>query len=101
MKYEVSLLPSAKRDLEKLPQQLQKRIIATLLSLKDEPRPHGIKTLEGVKGAYRIRVGDYRIIFTIRDNILLVLVMTIGDRKEVYARKEISRIRKMLGDIEH
>ena len=52
--------------------------------LADNPRPRGVEKLEGRENRYRIRVGDYRVIYEIHDEVLLVLVVRIGHRREVY-----------------
>lgn len=81
---QVLITPSAKRQLESLPEQARNRIDKRILSLGDNPRPHGSGALEGVTGLYRIRVGDYRIIYKIQDTNMVVLVVRIGHRREVY-----------------
>jgi len=60
------------------------RIISALHALADDPRPHGVKKLKGYRDYWRIRVGDYRIIYAIQDNRLLVIVIRIGHRRDVY-----------------
>jgi mRNA interferase RelE/StbE len=58
-----------------------------LLALADDPRPHGSEKLKGSRDQYRLRVGTYRVIYEIRDDRLIVLVLRIGHRKDVYRRK--------------
>ena len=82
--YTVELAPAALRQLKKLEKQLQKRIAAKIDSLQGNPRPHGAEKLEGADFLYRVRVGDYRIVYQISDKALVVLVVRIGDRKDVY-----------------
>lgn len=84
MVYSVLLAPSAERQLRALTEPVQKRIVKRLKSLRENPRPQGLKKLAGEDELYRIREGDYRIIYTIQDKELIVLVVKIGDRKEVY-----------------
>lgn len=84
MAYSILLAPPAERQLKALPEPVQKRIVKRLKSLRDTPRPQGVKKLAGEDDLYRIREGDYRIIYTIQDKELIVLVVKIGDRKEVY-----------------
>ncbi|MEK7762264.1 MAG: type II toxin-antitoxin system RelE/ParE family toxin [Nitrospirota bacterium] len=84
MTYSILLAPPAERQLKALTEPVQKRIVKRLRTLKDNPRPQGIKKLAGQDDLYRIREGDYRIVYTIQDKKLIVLVVKIGDRKEVY-----------------
>lgn len=84
MPYSVMLAPSAERQLKSFSVPIQKRLAKRMKSLQDTPRPQGVKRLAGVEDLYRIREGNYRIIYTIRDKELIVLVVKIGHRKEVY-----------------
>ena len=84
MAYSILLAPPAERELKSLAEPVQKRIIKRLRTLRANPRPQGVKKLAGEDDLYRIREGDYRIIYTIRDKELIVLIVKIGDRKEVY-----------------
>ncbi len=84
MVYSILLAPSAERQLKALADSTQKRIIKRLRALEQNPRPHGVKKLFEEDNLYRIREGTYRIIYTIQDRKLTVLVVKIGDRKEVY-----------------
>jgi len=81
---QVLITPSAKRQLESLPDKARNRIDKRILSLGENPRPHGSVALEGVSGLCRIRVGDYRVIHKIQDKDLVVLVVRIGHSREVY-----------------
>ena len=82
--YKIELAPNAQRQLKKLPKQLQLTIIQKLENLKTTPLPVGIKKLSGIDNLYRLRIGNYRVIYQVEHNILLILVLKIGDRKEVY-----------------
>ena len=84
MTYRVELTPRARRDLKSLPQQVQSRLQSHMDALAENPRPHGIKKLAGEDDTYRIRVGAYRILYQIQDEILLVLVVKIAPRREAY-----------------
>lgn len=84
MAYRVELNKAAQRDLRRLSPQLQDRITPRIYALADDPRPPGAKKLAGQKERWRVRVGDYRVIYEIHGAILLVLVVTIGHRREVY-----------------
>ena len=87
MDYRVQLLPSAARQLKKLPRNVKRRIRDAIDSLISNPRPSGAKKLVGTDDQWRVRVGTYRIIYEIHDDRLLVLVIRIGHRKEVYRGK--------------
>jgi mRNA interferase RelE/StbE len=84
MAYSILIAPLAERQLKALAEPIQKRIVKRLRTLKENPRPQGVKKLADKDDLYRIREGDYRIIYTIRDKELIVLVVKIGDRKEIY-----------------
>ena len=84
MTYGIEILPSARRELLAVPKREQKRIDERILALADDPRPSGAKSLVGQNNLYRIRVGDYRVIYRIQDHDLLILVVRIGHRKDVY-----------------
>ncbi|WP_410520702.1 type II toxin-antitoxin system RelE family toxin [Candidatus Tisiphia endosymbiont of Dioctria rufipes] len=84
VKYNIELAPLAQRQLKKLPRQLQKDIIKNLENLNPKIPNLGIKKLSGMDDLYRLRVGDYRVIYKIQHNILLILVLKIGHRKDIY-----------------
>lgn len=84
MPYRVEISTPAARQFEKLGKSVQIRLKLRIDALAREPRPQGIKKLAGEDDLYRRRVGDYRIIYQIQDKVLLVLVVRIGNRKEVY-----------------
>jgi mRNA interferase RelE/StbE len=84
MAYIVELTRAARRDLAILESDLAQRILAALEVLRGTPRPHGCTKLEGEKGAYRMRVGTYRIKYQIDDSSRRVLVVKIQHRREVY-----------------
>jgi mRNA interferase RelE/StbE len=85
MNYRLEYESGVLRSIERLPRKLQRRIIDKIGSLATDPRPHGCIKLTD-QDAYRIRVGDYRIIYTILDDRLVVLVIDIGNRRDVYRR---------------
>jgi mRNA interferase RelE/StbE len=82
--YSIQILPSAERDLAALDKPLRQRIAARIDALADNPRPSGVKKLQGSADTWRFRVGDYRVLYQIRDQQLLVLVIKIGHRREIY-----------------
>lgn len=81
--YRVALLPGARRQLEKIERKHQRQVLRRLRSLEVDPRPRGATKLRGFD-AYRLRSGDHRIIYRIEDDRVLVLVLRIGYRKEIY-----------------
>ena len=83
MTYAIEILRVAQRQLAKIDRQHRPRIIDAIRALADRPRPPGCKKLSG-RPAWRIRVGSSRVIYEIYDDRLVVLVVTIADRKEVY-----------------
>jgi mRNA interferase RelE/StbE len=86
MAYQVILQPSAERQLSKLPRDAQRRVVAKLAALAENPRAHGVEKLAGEDDFYRVRVGNYRIVFSIDDARVIVYVLRIADRKDVYRR---------------
>lgn len=76
--------PSAERALRALPTAVQRRIAAATDALRDDPRPHSCVKLAGPEELWRIRVGRYRVVYTIRDEELTVLVLRVAHRKDVY-----------------
>lgn len=87
MAYEIVVQPSAARELRKLPREIRKRIGRKIDELADEPRPPDAKVLQGSEGFLRVRVGDYRIVYTIREKALIVLIVRIGHRREIYRKR--------------
>ena len=83
MAYTVILKRSAEKELARLPETLHHRIAAKLLELENNPRPLGVQKLHGHDG-YRIRVGDYRVLYLIDDQIKTIQITAIGHRREVY-----------------
>ncbi len=86
-RYTVVLKPAAERALKKIAQPTLRRIAKAIDNLGTDPRPSGVTALQGEPGLLRIRVGDYRIIYIVRDDVLTVLVVTVGHRREVYQRR--------------
>ena len=88
MGYAVELKPAAVRTLAKLPKDAQRAVRSRIDALSDNPLPPKVKKLEGEENLYRIRVGDYRIVYQIQKEILLILVVKIGHRKGVYRQMQ-------------
>lgn len=84
MLYRVRIAPRARREISRLPQQIQARIIVRLEALADDPRPPGAIQMAGPEGLYRLRIGNYRAIYSIEDDDLVVLVVKVGHRRDVY-----------------
>ncbi|MEN6450644.1 MAG: type II toxin-antitoxin system RelE/ParE family toxin [Thermoguttaceae bacterium] len=83
-KYSVHFKPSADRQLKRLPLVVQRRIVAEVDALATNPRPPGVTKLVGATNLWRLRVGNYRIVYEIHDAQLMVLVLRVADRKDVY-----------------
>ncbi len=86
MTYRIELKSSALKSLRKFPKDVRKRIGDKIDSLSENPRTPGFEKLSGKHDLYRVRAGNYRIIYTIQDDMLLVLVVEIGHRREIYQR---------------
>ena len=88
--YRLEFSPAADRDLERLKQRIQRRnferLRTAVRSLADDPRPHGVRKIEGAERAYRIRVGDYRVVYEIYDKERLVLILQVVRRTETTYR---------------
>lgn len=82
--YRVELSRSAAKELRRLDRSVQTRVVAALALLRDNPRPPTVKALTGHPGLLRVRVGDYRIVYRVQEDRLLVLVLTVGHRSSVY-----------------
>jgi mRNA interferase RelE/StbE len=84
MAYAIQFKPAALRQLEKLPRDRQKRIASKIQALRDEPFPPGCKKLLAENATWRVRVGDHRVIYQVHRGALLILVIAIGHRRDVY-----------------
>jgi len=82
--YSISLAPAAVRQFRKLPSLIQRRLKPHIDSLSADPRPPGTKKMEGEAHLYRVRVGDYRIVYYIWDDEREVLLVKIAHRREIY-----------------
>lgn len=83
-RYRIVFKPSAERAFLALPRDAQKRLDKRILALQDNPRPPGVKALARESGVYRLRVGDYRVLYEVLDDQVLVFVVAVGHRREVY-----------------
>ena len=87
MTYAVEVTPAAVRQLRKLDPPARRRVQAAIELLADDPRPPRARKLVGGAGEWRVRTGDFRIVYEIRDGQLLVLVVAVGHRRDVYDRR--------------
>ena len=83
MPYQIIIERTARKEIQKINHADQALIIEAILNLSNEPRPHGCKKLKG-REAWRIRVGDYRVIYEIQDNLLVITVIHAGHRRDIY-----------------
>ncbi len=84
MAYAVEFSPNAEREFRKLAPEIQRRLSLHIDSLGQDPRRSGAKKLKGREDLWRIRVGDYRIVYEVRDRTLVVLVVRLAHRRDVY-----------------
>ncbi|MEW6141243.1 MAG: type II toxin-antitoxin system RelE/ParE family toxin [Thermodesulfobacteriota bacterium] len=96
MAYRVLFVSRAERAFKRLSADVQDRIISEINSLAEEPRPAGAVKLTGSENLYRVRVGDYRVIYAVEDDFLLVLVVEIGHRREIYRKPDKKLTRQFL-----
>ena len=84
--YRIAWKNSAKKELKRLDRTVIPKIIAAAESLAADPHPSGHKKLQGSEHTYRIRIGDYRVVYSIEDQILLIEIIKVGHRKKVYKK---------------
>jgi len=85
-KYKIQIKSSAVKELNKLPKKDLKKVVLKIQALSEDPRPSGCEKLSGDE-KYRIRHGNYRIIYAIQDEILVVYVVKIGHRRDIYKKR--------------
>jgi mRNA interferase RelE/StbE len=81
--YSLLIKPSAIKELEALPTKDRRKIITRIEGLASEPRPHGCEKLSGLD-QYRVRQGDYRVVYSVDDDVKVVLVVKVGHRRDVH-----------------
>lgn len=86
MTYAIEVAPPAVRQMRKLDPPARRRVQAAVELLAADPRPAGATKLAGGSGEWRVRTGDYRVIYEIRDQVLVVLVVAVGHRRDIYKR---------------
>ncbi len=84
MGYHLEYRASFKKELRKLSPKIRRAIVERILNLADDPRPNGVTKLRGADKTYRIRQGDYRIIYNIYDELIIIELIKIGHRSDVY-----------------
>lgn len=82
--YKLIISKQAEKEIDALPTYMKENVDAHILALSENPRPHECKKLEGFANAYRLRVGKYRIVYTIENNILTINIIGVKHRKEAY-----------------
>ncbi|MBW4564399.1 MAG: type II toxin-antitoxin system RelE/ParE family toxin [Mojavia pulchra JT2-VF2] len=89
MVYKVEFTPKADREVSKLPESVQERITSEIdEKLVINPRPSGCKKLKGIKNTYRIKVGDDRVLYEVYDSKLVILIIDVDHRREVYKQNK-------------
>lgn len=84
MPYQVGFMPRALRQLDALPRETARRILNKVEALAVNPRPPGVRLLQGDLSGYRLRVGDYRVLYIVDDSARTVTIHVVGHRREVY-----------------
>lgn len=84
MNYTVIFKPSVVKQIRRFSKKEQIKIISAIENLAADPRPHGYKKLVDQEGLFRVRVGNYRIIYEIHDKVLHVIILRVADRREAY-----------------
>jgi mRNA interferase RelE/StbE len=82
--YRLAIMPAAERDLRALPAAILVRLDARIRELANNPRPHGAERIRGTRGGLRLRVGDYRILYSVDDAQQVVIIGRVGHRRDVY-----------------
>ncbi|HET8927285.1 MAG TPA: type II toxin-antitoxin system RelE/ParE family toxin [Microbacterium sp.] len=85
MTFEIQILPAAARAIKKLPPEAKRRVQAAVELLAEDPRPPAAKKLTG-RPEWRVRTGDYRVLYRIRDDVLTVVVVHAGLRRDIYQK---------------
>lgn len=100
MAHRIEVSPAAARQLNKIDRRVLPQIAEKIDSLASEPRPHGCEKLSGYHSLYRVRVGDYRIVYRVEDQLVLVVVLRVGNRAEIYERireSDLDFLRSLIG----
>jgi mRNA interferase RelE/StbE len=84
VRYRIEITKTAKRELRALPANVAKRVDVRVASLAEDPRPVGVRKIVGAEDLYRVRVGDYRIVYEIQDATVLITIIRVRHRGDVY-----------------
>ena len=87
MSYQVAIAPAAQRDFKRLPPEVIRKVDAATLELEQNPRPHGCTKLGGPEDEYRVRVGEYRILYVIDDKAKFVTIAHVRHRRDAYRKR--------------
>lgn len=87
MPYQVEITSATQRDFKRLPPEIIRKVDAAILELEQTPRPHGCTKLEGTEDEYRLRVGDYRILYVIDDKAKVVTIAHVRHRRDAYRKR--------------
>ena len=82
--YDLEISRTAEKQLKRLPRAEQQRIVRAILNLAVDPRPHGSRKLIGYEDVFRIRVGRYRILYSIATRRLIIIILKVGHRRDIY-----------------
>ena len=82
--YSVELTRTAEKQLRRIAKRHRNRLVEAIHDLVDRPRPHGARKLQGYDDVYRIRVGQYRVVYEILEDRVIVIVLKLGHRKDIY-----------------
>lgn len=82
--YRIEVSTTAERQIRKLPRVDQVRVVRLIQTLGADPRPPGCRKLSGYDDVFRVRIGRYRVLYSIEDRRLIIIVLKVGDRKDVY-----------------
>lgn len=82
--FEIEWKRSAIKELRKLPAEPRHRVVEAVESLAGDPRPHGSRKMVGSENNWRLRIGDYRVVYSVFDALLVIEVVRVGHRKDVY-----------------
>ena len=84
MQYRIEFRPAALREMRRIPKPFKGRLLTAITALAQTPRPPGSIRLQGPEGFHRVRVGDYRVVYLLQDRVLVICVVRVAHRKDVY-----------------
>ena len=86
-RYVITFLPQAEKEFDELDSKVRRAIARRINGLAEDPRPRGAKKLAGAESTYRLRAGDYRVLYEVNDSKIVVVVVKVGHRQHVYRRR--------------